>query len=156
LRAFWYYDAGNPADFRLPEFPDSLRIFFKHIPLLRLSDIKRQGLFAIHLHPIHTTNYYLRLPRGLLSQQMIYTALIRTTMILTQLWAYKIALTPPNPPPPPTEQKKHTDTMPLSVYWMATIWKAREFFYFQHYTSDSDAAIFSPSFTAQPWWRSWL
>ena len=48
---------------------------------------------------------------------------MRTLMILTQSWAYEVALTPPNPPPPKEEQKKHTDTMPLSVYWMAKIWK---------------------------------
>lgn len=54
---------------------------------------------------------------------MAWVNLIRTIMVLTQSWAYNVALTPPNPPPPKTEQKKHTDTMPLSVTWMARIWK---------------------------------
>ncbi|KAI0337428.1 hypothetical protein BDW22DRAFT_1364051 [Trametopsis cervina] len=54
---------------------------------------------------------------------MSWTVLSRTVMIVAECWAYNVALTPPNPPPPKEEVKKHTDTMPLSVYWMAKIWK---------------------------------
>ncbi|KAI0094106.1 hypothetical protein BDY19DRAFT_989609 [Irpex rosettiformis] len=53
---------------------------------------------------------------------MTWTAVLRIFMLITQAWAYRISVTPPNPPPPKTDQHHHGDTMMLPIYWNRWVW----------------------------------
>ena len=56
---------------------------------------------------------------------MVCATVLRILMLITQAWAYRVSVTPPNPPPPKTDQKHHGDTMVLPIYWNRWVWDVR-------------------------------